>query len=282
MTFGAKLNRLILVLSVGILAFPSTGHAVLMSSGDIAFVGVAARIDNVNPGNDRFNWVTFVDIGVGEMIFFTDDEQPTFVDSEGALKWTATSPVAAGTVVQIDFDSGANTGTASTGTVTEVDPGFSVSTINDSLAAYLGPDANTPTTFLTAFNFANSGDSDFFDVDAAGIGLTDGLNAIDFDGTLFVDMEVYDYTGPTSFASTAAARSALNSTANWVAADGTGAAAALLPFNVGPGADAFTFSITPPPTGIPEPGTLFLFTIGLTILILIRGRSPMPRQRAVT
>ena len=61
----------------------------LSTSGDIAFVGFNAD------GNDDLAFVTFVNIGAGETIYFTDNEWDgaAFNTGESYSLWTATSPV---------------------------------------------------------------------------------------------------------------------------------------------------------------------------------------------
>jgi len=86
----------------------------LTGTGDIAFVGFNAD------GNDDLAFVTFVNIGVGETIYFTDNEWDgaAFNAGESYTVWTATQAVTAGTVITLsNFTGGA---TASIGTLAPV------------------------------------------------------------------------------------------------------------------------------------------------------------------
>jgi hypothetical protein len=132
-----------------------------LNPGNIAFVGFNAD------GNDNIAFVALTDINPGEVIIFEDNEWngTAFADTnEGAFSWTATSLVAAGTIVRID-NIGSGTITASTGTA--VDAGTlspsrgtnrGVAAGDEVIYAYQGTAASP--TFLAAiasggFNAAN-------------------------------------------------------------------------------------------------------------------------------
>lgn len=237
----------------------SRAEAVLSMAGDIAFVGLASR-DAETANNDIFSFVALVDIGAGESIFFTDEEQPTISgDNEGTLQWTATSIVSAGTVVEIFYDTLANSGAASTGTIGEPDSAFALATSGDSLLAYTGT-VNAPTTYLTLLNYADVANANHFG-DETAVGLTYDMDAIDHAADS-AGFDVFEYSGPTNFSDAMAARLALNDPANWTTGDNA-SAAGLLPFDVAAGAGSIT---------IPEPGGTVLVLLGLVAIASRRRR----------
>jgi len=119
----------------------------LSASGDIAFVGFNAD------GNDDLAFVTFVDIGAGETIFFSDNEWngTGWVDTnENAWSWTATSSVIPGTIITIS-NIGAGAVSSNLGTVVIPIAGMGsnrgLSASGETVYAYLGT-ASVPTVFL--------------------------------------------------------------------------------------------------------------------------------------
>jgi predicted extracellular nuclease/2',3'-cyclic-nucleotide 2'-phosphodiesterase (5'-nucleotidase family) len=219
-----------------------------LNPGNIAFVGFNAD------GNDNIAFVALTDINPGEVIIFEDNEWngTAFADTnEGAFSWTATSLVAAGTIVRID-NIGSGTIAASTGTA--VDAGTlspsrgtnrGVSASDEVIYAYQGTAASP--TFLAAianggFNATNG--------TLTGTGLTAGTNAIDL-STVDDDADVAAYTGNrTGQATFAAYLPLINNPANWTTQDGTGdqSADGTVP-DVPFGSTAFTTGSTPPPSG---------------------------------
>ena len=139
-----------------------------LGPGSIAFVGI-----NTN-GQDWFAIAAIDPIPAGTVIYFTDNElassnSTSFNSGESYTKWTATSDVAAGTVINFSvfYTGGALNGgiTVSTGTAANVpfagsaNPGLS--TTQDSLYAYLAASdatVNTPTTFLSFINIGTTAD----------------------------------------------------------------------------------------------------------------------------
>ena len=183
--------------------------------GSIAFIGFNAD------GNDSLAFVALAAIPAGTTIFFSDREWTgsAFNSGEGGWSWTApATDVAAGTVITIsdisDQDGvpiSANIGTAAGGSGLGAD--------NEIVYAYVGPDANTPTAFLTAV--AN----DTFTVDGgtlAGTGLTVGVDALQFNG-IDPDTDVAAFNGSRGDQADFAAYAAIiNNPANWITQDGTG------------------------------------------------------------
>ncbi|MBV6645268.1 MAG: T9SS type A sorting domain-containing protein [Cyclobacteriaceae bacterium] len=183
------------------------------SAGEVLLVGYDADTDK------GIAFVTLVDLPANTTIYFRDDEWngSSFIDAnEGTLSWSHTSIVASGSVIIIQSaESGSPT--ANTGTVTVDDSGFNPTGSNpgETIYVYLGSDASTPTTFLTAFSnnlFSNSGA-------ITGTGLSAGINAFEIVGNL----DVLVYSGSTTCNSTTAACAAqITNTGNWSSDDGGG------------------------------------------------------------
>jgi hypothetical protein len=190
----------------------------LSASGDIAFVGFNAD------GNDDLAFVTFVDIGAGETIFFSDNEWngTGWVDTnENAWSWTATSSVIPGTIITIS-NIGAGAVSSNLGTVVIPIAGMGsnrgLSASGETVYAYLGT-ASVPTVFLTAI--ANDGNVSA-NGSLANTGLTFGLNAIDL-SPISAGEDIGTYTGPRIGQPTLSDyRALVNSTANWITQDGSG------------------------------------------------------------
>ena len=138
----------------------------MLTVGDIAFIGI-----NTAGGPD--DWVAFVTLApitAGSTIYFSDNEltsasATTFNTGESYSKWTATSDVAAGTVITLtNFDIAggplASTGTASVVTFSgSSNRGFSQTA--DSVYAYTAASdatADTPLLHLARINLGNAQD----------------------------------------------------------------------------------------------------------------------------
>lgn len=188
----------------------------LSEAGDIAFVGFNAD------GNDNLAFVAFKDIAVGQVIYFSDNEWngTAWADyNESAFSWTATSDIAAGTIITID-SIGTGTATSNLGDVVIPIDGNGtnrgLSGSGEMVYAYLGT-PTTPTAFLAAVsnNGASSGS-------LTNTGLTYGVNAIDL-GAIDADADIGAYTGARDNAATLAAyREAINTATNWSTQDGSG------------------------------------------------------------
>ncbi|MFD2185050.1 hypothetical protein ACFSOX_23095, partial [Rhodoplanes azumiensis] len=187
-----------------------------LAAGSIAFTGFT--LSNADDDSNRMA-VTFVALealSAGTIITFTDSNWngTTFGTSESTWTWTATSDIAAGTVVSIDHMTADSYGapiaaTSNLGTVSYTgvpDPTFE----SETLYAYVG-DRSSP-TFLTAFSnwpyYANQSVLD-------GTGLTSGINAVNIaDSLRSASIAVYD--GPTSgYASLDDYRATLATASNW-------------------------------------------------------------------
>jgi uncharacterized protein len=188
-----------------------------LAVGSIAFVGFNAD------GSDNLAFVALDNISIGEIIFFEDNEWngTNFADTnEGAFSWTATTAVAAGTIVQIN-NIGTGTITASSGTVTTPISGRGsnrgIGGDNEVIYAYQG--SPTTPTFLTAI--ANSG---FTPTNGLlnNTGLIAGTNALDL-STVDSGADIAAYTGMrTGQVSFSDYRSLINTATNWITQNATG------------------------------------------------------------
>ncbi|BCL34293.1 choice-of-anchor I family protein [Nostoc sp. MS1] len=188
-----------------------------LTVGSIAFVGFNAD------GNDNLAFVALTDINPGEVLIFEDNEWngTSFNDTnEGAFSWTATSLVAAGTIVRID-NIGSGTITASTGTVVTPVSGRGsnrgIAADNEVIYVYQG--SATSPTFITAI--ANSGFTATTGL-LTNTGLTAGVNALDL-STVDTGADIAAYVGTRSGeASFSSYLSLINNAANWVTQDASG------------------------------------------------------------
>ncbi len=187
-----------------------------LKPGSIAFVGFNAD------GADNLAFVALDPIQAGTVIFFQDNEWDgaAFNSGESIWSWTATTDLAAGTVIRIDTINGAAPTdiTTNVGTVAFVDSGNrGISTGDEIVYAYLGTDANTPTTFLAAIASVSltSGAS------LAGTGLTEGVNALSLGVTGGADIAAFNgaRAGQASFDDYGPL---INNPANWIVQDASG------------------------------------------------------------
>ncbi|NVK53258.1 MAG: T9SS type A sorting domain-containing protein [Flavobacteriaceae bacterium] len=129
----------------------------LVSAGDIAFIAFNAD------GDKDFALVALADIPTNSTIYITDDETTgvgspsALAGSEGTITWsTGTSIIRAGTVViftDIDNASNPNFG-VNIGSITR-SGSFGISGSKDGLIAFIGVDANNPTTYISALQIGN-------------------------------------------------------------------------------------------------------------------------------
>jgi len=176
-----------------------------LGPGSIAFTGFNAD------AADNLQFAALTDITAGTVIHFTDNEWTgsSFNTGESVWDWTATSDIAAGTLVTLDNLSNPATASSNLGSVSFTDTtSAGIDDANEIVYAYTG-DAGTP-TFLTAI--ANSG----FTAGGAtltGTGLTSGTNAITFSSGVDTAQFNGQRSGLTNFTNYA---SAINNSANWI------------------------------------------------------------------
>ena len=149
-----------------------------LGPGSIAFVGLNTD------GNDNLAFVALEAIPSGTVIYFQDNEWNgqaigaggAFNTGESAWSWTATSDIAAGTIIAID-NVGSGTIATNTGSVAFSDTSNrGLANSGEVVYAFLGSSATAPTTFLIAASnntFAAAGA-------IANTGLTAGTSAIEF------------------------------------------------------------------------------------------------------
>jgi hypothetical protein len=206
------------VLSVVVLSgLSSVASAQLVGPGDIAFTGLNCD------GTDNIAFAALVNIPVGSVISFTDNEWngSGWADSnENGWTWTATSAVPAGAIVTIDNVQGviAGTTTSNFGSIARIvaagsNPG--IGNNDEAIWAFLGAYAS-PSAFLTVMgNDLLAGTA----TTLANTGLVENETAFFIPG----DEDIMAYTGlrdnQTSFA---AYRSQIYTGASWVTQDAGG------------------------------------------------------------
>ena len=174
------------------------------AQGDIALVGYYS--DGSTGTADTFAFVILKDLPAGTVIYFTDNGYQTSTSAlrttEGTITYTVPAGgITAGTVITL---SGTST--------------FNLSTTGDSIIAYVGTAAGSPTTYLFALDFADSnttyGDGSSSNSSAVPPGLTLGTNALAFGA------DNGAYTGPLTGTPEEILANIANS-ANWTTNDTT-------------------------------------------------------------
>ena len=187
----------------------SAAHAALVT-GDIAFT-------SFNADEDGFSFAALTDIGAGTVIHFNDNEWNgsaigsggAFNTGEGMMSWNSgASLIGAGTVIRISaFDSGSSA-TASVGSMFGASGDNGINATNETIYAFLGGSATTPTTFLAAISNGGFGSNGTL----TNTGLASGTNAI----ALTASTDFAEYVGTRSGQATFGAyRSLLSSNGNW-------------------------------------------------------------------
>ncbi len=216
-----------LIFSIGVLVGFS------QTTGDIAFVGFNADGDN------DFAIVSLADIPANTVIYFTDNRviSPGELNAgEGVLEWnTGGSIILAGTIV-IFTDVAVAGLSSSVGTLSTVTTGFgslSISVGGDSIIAYLGSDASTPTTYLAGIMNETGNEGDL-----TGTGLVPGSTFVEFFVSGNPDGGIYSGPRDTKI-SFAEYLPLIGDPANWTRDDANGEA--LLPYST----TAFTLAVAP-------------------------------------
>jgi hypothetical protein len=180
----------------------------VLMKGDIAF-------NSFNADEDGWSIATFVDIDPNSIVYFTDNEATSssaFNSGESYFQWnTGTNPITAGTVIRfsaIDVAArAASIGTFSQVTVTG-NTNTGISATADTIYAYLGSSATSPTVFLAGV----SNDGTAGNTDLTNAGLTIGTNSILLNAS--ADYGVYNgvRSGQASFANY---KTLVNNVSNW-------------------------------------------------------------------
>lgn len=224
------------------LAFILPAHAALVT-GDIAFTAF-------NADEDGWALVALADIDAGTTIFFQDNEWngASFNTGESSFRWdTGAAAIGAGTVIRFSAIDSASRA-ASLGMFSVVaSSNIGLSATAETVYAFLGTDATTPTAFLTAVT------TDTTTLDIATTGLVPGIDAI----ALTASTDFGQYTGDRSNQTTFGAyRALINNPANWNSVT-AGDNAATIP-------NTTAFTLTP----VPLPAALPLFLSAMAGLVL--------------
>lgn len=234
-----------------------------LNTGDIMFTAF-------NADEDGLSFVSFVDIAANTTIYFSDNEWTgsAFNTGESYNQWVANSTVAAGTVVRLlGYDK--TTLSASTGTLSRVtvanSANWGIAGSNDTIYAYTGTAADTPTTFLTAITngtFAADGP-------LTNTGLVKGVNAIELTAKAGASTQpdYAEYSGiRTGLANFADYKPLVADVNNWtVDAVDNSTSVALVPNTT-----AFSVAAVSP---VPEAGTSGLLLAGLGLIGWVRRRA---------
>jgi predicted extracellular nuclease len=180
-----------------------------LAQGDIAFT-------SFNADEDGWSIVPFVNIEPNTVIYFTDNEATSltaFNTGESYFQWNSgSSPIAAGTVIRFSAIDAA-TRSASVGLFSQVtvtgSSNVGLSATADTVYAYLGASATSPTVFLAGVSNDTNAQGT---TDLTAAGLTIGTNAILLNSS--ADYGVYNGSrnGQASFANY---RALVNDVSNW-------------------------------------------------------------------
>ena len=183
-----------------------------LTQDDIAFI-------SFNADEDGWSIVTFVDIDPNTTIYFTDNEATSltaFNTRESYFQWNSgVNTINAGTVIRFSaIDNAARLAALSIGTFSRVSVSgsskYGLSASGDTIYAYLGSSANSPTVFLSGIsNDTNSQGT----TDLTAAGLTIGTNSILLNSS--ADYGVYNGSrnGESSFATY---KLPVNNVNNWI------------------------------------------------------------------
>ncbi len=231
-----------------------------MAAGDLMFTAF-------NADEDGWTMVATAELAANSRIYFTDNEwngSNAFNSGEGFHRWDAgNQSIAAGTVVRFSRIDSATQLAASVGQLSRerVDGSstFNLSQFGDTLYAYAGSSATTPTVFVTALSTAGFGRTEGT---LQGTGLTAGISATDLPASI----DLAAWSAARSGQTWPQFRQQIASAGNWQVSDG-GNFALQAP-------DLSTFNASP----IPEPSAWVAAAAGLVTLQLLARRSAWRQQ----
>lgn len=200
----------------------------MSAPGDIAIIAYnTGQTDGNGSTLDSLRFVAMADIAAGTTIYFTDRawNGTSFVagGSDGTTSYTAASTITAGTVIDLPIGGG-----------------FDLEQAGDTIYAYTGTGANTPTTFLYAIDIADGNST--FNGNLTNTGLTAGTSAV------AVGLDSASYSGPTTEALSHQVNgtrllASISDTTNWVGDDADGQKALDQPDQLGPFFKAADFQL---------------------------------------
>ncbi|MFN6464904.1 MAG: putative Ig domain-containing protein [Nostoc sp. DedVER02] len=181
-----------------------------LTQGDIAFI-------SFNADEDGWSIVTFVDIDPNTIIYFTDNEATSltaFNTGESYFQWNSgVNTITAGTVIRFSAIDNATNLAASIGSFNRVSvsgsSNYGLSATNETIYAYLGSSADSPTVFLSGISNDTNAQGT---TDLTTAGLTIGTNSILLNSS--ADYGVYNgaRSGQSSFANY---KLLVNNVSNW-------------------------------------------------------------------
>lgn len=235
-----------------LLAVSGVSAQAALNTGDIAFTAF-------NADEDGLSFVTFSDIAANTTIYFSDNEWngSAFNTGESYNQWNSgASTIAAGTVIRFSaYDK--TSLAASAGTLSRVSvsgsSNWGIANSGETVYAYLGAGATTPTSFLAAItngSFAADGS-------LTGTGLVEGSTAIRLNAlTPGATPDYAEYTGPrTGMGSFEDYKAQVANVANWTVDTTNGNYSATLP-------NTAAFSVT----AVPEPESYAMLLAGLGLV----------------
>ena len=227
------MKKIILSFCLFVILIPAQSQSTLIA-GDIAFVGI-----NSDGTTDDFDFVLLSDISAGTIINFTDcgwNHGTGFntVDEETHCQWTATTELAAGTIVHVVTNNGNDPISSSVGSFSN--DMMLISIAGDQILAYQGTKENP--VFIAAISFNQNNvlePADDFDGEsisnattALPTGLTMGLNAVHvYNPTAYVEQDNSVYDGNLLQGSKFELLKAINNRTKWNTDDST-------PFDLSP------------------------------------------------
>ena len=232
---------------VALSMFALAAQASAQSTGDLAFT-------SFNADEDGWSMVSFVDILAGTTVYFTDNEWSgtDFNTGESFHKWT-TGAISAGTVIRFSAIDNATNLAVSNGTLARQSvpqsSGYGINAGEDTIYAYLGTSATSPSTFLAAISNGSFGTAGSGSLTNTGLAV--GVGAMQ----LTASSDYAEYVGArANQVGFAAYKPLVNNVSNWNV-QGDISAAALVP-------NTTAFTVTP----VPEPGTYAMLLAGLAVL----------------